>query len=57
MTIPVIKSLGHLPLASFLGRNKNSPLNNSEAIMTADNSTTIWSTTKQVIQHFAALPR
>jgi len=37
MIIPVIKSLGHLPSASFQKEEKNTSINDSEALMTADN--------------------
>jgi len=43
MTIPAIKSLGHLPSARHFRQQqkKFTSVNNSEALMTADNNTMV----------------
>jgi hypothetical protein len=50
MTLPVIKSLGHLPSASFLRQQEFTSFNDSEALMT-DNNNMVWTTTKQSFEH------
>jgi len=50
MTMPIIESLGHFPSVSLIDSSKKfTSFNDSEALMTADNSPLVWTTTKQVI--------